>query len=280
MDALAKRCLVGGSGIAGLLAARVASDFFEEVILLDRDEIPVAPNTRQGIPQGHHFHAILPGGLAIMTDYFPDLPAQLRAVGGMPCALGRDFYAYWREGISYSLDRYNPHPFAGPDTYIQTRGLLEHVIRGNVEALANVETRYGTAITEPLTEGANIRGVRINANGGVVELKGDLYIDATGKAPRSLPWLESLGYGRPVENIIGTDFSYTSVFLKPDNWDAFDGLGFFVVRDPDGEHPNRIGGVIKLEQGRWIAFLGGRFGDYPPRDMPAFGAWARSLHNP
>src|SRR5436190_23268861 len=72
MTALAKRCIVGGSGIGGLMAARVASEFFDEVILLDRDDIPGSPHTRDGVPQGNHFHAILPGGLGIMSQFFPD----------------------------------------------------------------------------------------------------------------------------------------------------------------------------------------------------------------
>jgi hypothetical protein len=97
---------------------------------------------------------------------------------------------------------------------------------------------------------------------------------------RSVQWGGKLGFGRPDENVINTDFSYTSVSLKPQNWDTFAGTGFFVMRDPAGGFPNRIGGVIKLEQGLWIAFLGGRFADYPPREMHEFAAWARSLHNP
>lgn len=40
MVAIARRCVVGGSGIAGLMAARLTSEFFDEVILLDRDNIP------------------------------------------------------------------------------------------------------------------------------------------------------------------------------------------------------------------------------------------------
>jgi 2-polyprenyl-6-methoxyphenol hydroxylase-like FAD-dependent oxidoreductase len=280
MTAIAKRCIVGGSGIGGLMAARVASEFFDEVILLDRDTIPESPNSRDGVPQGNHFHAILPGGLGIMSQFFPDLKSELLAAGALTCTVGRDFYSYWREGISYSLDRYNPNSFEGPQTFIQTRGLLEHVIRRNVEGLANVSTRYNTAMLDPLTVANRICGVRATADGRADDIECDLCIDATGKAPRSIPWLQKLGFGRPEENVIDTDFSYTSVFLKPQNWDAFDGIGFFVMRDPAGGFANRIGGVIKLEQGLWIAFLGGRFADYPPREMHEFAVWARSLHNP
>ena len=280
MVAIARRCVVGGSGIAGLMAARLASEFFDEVILLDRDNIPELPNTRDGVPQGNHFHAILPGGLGIMSKFFPDLKSELIAAGALTCTLGRDFYSYWREGVSYSLDRYNPNSFDGPHTFIQTRGLLEHVIRRNVESLANVSTRYNSAMLDPLTVVDRICGVRATTDGRDDDIECDLCIDATGKAPRSIQWLQNLGFGRPDENVINTDFSYTSVFMKPQNWDTFAGIGFFVMRDPAGGFPNRIGGVIKLEQGLWIAFLGGRFADYPPREMHEFAAWARSLHNP
>ena len=157
---------------------------------------------------------------------------------------------------------------------------MDHVIRRNVEGLANVSTRYNTAMLDPLAVADRICGVRVITDGRADDIECDLCIDATGKAPKSIPWLQKLGFGRPEENVINTDFSYTSVFMKPHNWDAFDGIGFFVMRDPAGSFANRIGGVIKLEQGLWIAFLGGRFADYPPREMHEFASWARSLHNP
>jgi 2-polyprenyl-6-methoxyphenol hydroxylase-like FAD-dependent oxidoreductase len=280
MVAIAKRCIVGGSGIAGLMAARLASEFFDEVIVLDRDNIPESPDTREGVPQGNHFHAILPGGLAIMSKFFPDLKSELLTAGALSCTLGREFCSYWREGVSYSLSSYNPNPFEGPQTFIQTRGLLEHIIRRNVESLDNVSMRYNTVMQDPLTVGNRICGIRASIDGRAEDLECDLCIDATGKAPRSIPWLQKLGFGRPDENVINTDFSYASVFMKPQDWDAIDGAGFFVMRDPTGAFPNRMGGVIKQEKGLWIAFLGGRFADYPPREMHEFAAWARSLHNP
>lgn len=280
MGAIAKRCIVGGSGMAGLMAARLASDFFDEVILIDRDNIPQAPHPRDGVPQGNHFHAILPGGLDIMSKFFPDLKSELLAAGALASTAGRDFYSYWREGISYALNRFVPNSFEGPQTFVLTRGLLEHQIRRNVESLRNVSTRYNTEIVDPLTAGNQICGVRASTDGHAEDLECDLYIDATGKAPRSIPWLEKLGVGRPEENVINSDFSYTSVFMKPQNWNAIDRVGFFVMRDPTSAFPNRMGGVVKLEQGLWIAFLAGRFGDYPPREMSEFPAWARSLHNP
>jgi flavin-dependent dehydrogenase len=68
---MARRAVVVGSGVAGLFAARVLSDHFDEVVLIDRDDVPDSPRPRDGVPQGRHFHALLPGGLNIASELFP-----------------------------------------------------------------------------------------------------------------------------------------------------------------------------------------------------------------
>lgn len=41
--------IIGGS-LAGLFAARVLSDFFDTVTILDRDVFPLTPDHRKGVP--------------------------------------------------------------------------------------------------------------------------------------------------------------------------------------------------------------------------------------
>jgi glycine/D-amino acid oxidase-like deaminating enzyme len=43
--------VIGGS-IAGLLAARVLSEHYEQVTLVERDALPVSREARRGVPQG------------------------------------------------------------------------------------------------------------------------------------------------------------------------------------------------------------------------------------
>jgi flavin-dependent dehydrogenase len=45
----AGRAIVTGASMSGLLAARVLSDSFPEVIVVDRDEL-TAPGARKGVP--------------------------------------------------------------------------------------------------------------------------------------------------------------------------------------------------------------------------------------
>jgi len=47
--------VIGGS-VAGLLTARVLSDHFEQVTVLDRDQITDDTEYRNGVPQGRHLH--------------------------------------------------------------------------------------------------------------------------------------------------------------------------------------------------------------------------------
>ncbi len=107
------KAVVVGAGIGGLMAARVLADHFDSVTLIDRDEIPEAPGLRDGAPQGHHFHAILPGGLGIMNELFPDFEKDLESQGSLTPEPSQ-FYFFTPEGRSFNLTRFQPEPAVPP----------------------------------------------------------------------------------------------------------------------------------------------------------------------
>jgi 2-polyprenyl-6-methoxyphenol hydroxylase-like FAD-dependent oxidoreductase len=78
-----KHAVVLGSGMAGLVTSRVLADYFEQVTLLERDAAPPDAGPRPGVPQGRHFHALLPGGLLILAELFPGLLQELQAAGSL-----------------------------------------------------------------------------------------------------------------------------------------------------------------------------------------------------
>ena len=49
---IGKRAIVIGAGVSGLAAARAIADYFEEVVVLESDELPPGATTRPGVPQG------------------------------------------------------------------------------------------------------------------------------------------------------------------------------------------------------------------------------------
>jgi 2-polyprenyl-6-methoxyphenol hydroxylase-like FAD-dependent oxidoreductase len=74
--------VVGGS-MAGLLAARVLANYFEQVTLVERDALPDRAQTRKGVPQGHQLHVLLPRGREIVERLFPGYGDQLKAAGAV-----------------------------------------------------------------------------------------------------------------------------------------------------------------------------------------------------
>ena len=78
-----RRAVVVGAGLAGLLAAAALSVHTDEVIVLDRDELPDGPEHRKGLPQGRHAHLLMSGGLAAIDDLVPgpSVRDQLLAAG-------------------------------------------------------------------------------------------------------------------------------------------------------------------------------------------------------
>ncbi|MFT7244804.1 MAG: 2-polyprenyl-6-methoxyphenol hydroxylase-like FAD-dependent oxidoreductase [Candidatus Azotimanducaceae bacterium] len=275
------RAVVVGGGIGGLITARVLSDHFAEVLLIDRDVIPAAPSVRAGIPQSSHFHALQSGGMEIMSDLIPELEADLVA-GGCITPEADQFYVFTPQGKSYSLATYQPVPMSPPPgwpkTHFQSRGLLEHSIRKRIEAIPNITTHYETMVREPLVLNGKVTGVKIS--GSEEEIEADLTIDATGRVSRTLGWLDKLGHSRPEESHVNCDFAYTSVFLKPDDPSSFTDAGFFMGADPEGEYPKRGGALIRVEGGIWLATVGGRLGDHPPADIDSLMEYAKTLIEP
>lgn len=274
---IARRAVVLGSGIAGLFAARVLADHFDEVVLIDRDDVPDSPSNRDGVPQGKHFHALLPGGLNIANELFSGFSDDLCGAGAVPCVGGQDFFAYRPEGKSYAIAVYQPDPRPMGMIYFMSRALLEHCIRRRVEGLPNVETRYRSLVRDALGEDGRVTGVLIE---GGERVSADLVVDASGRNARTAQWLAALGYATPAESVVNCDFSYASAVVRPSDPEALGGAGFFVLPKPESPYNTRGAYVVRIEGGNWLAGLGGRFGDYPPTEVDKWREFGRTLSYP
>src|SRR4029077_13047853 len=78
-----RHAVVGGS-LAGLLAARVLSDHFDGVTLLERARFPETPAARKGLPQGRHVHVMLERGRGALERFLPGLTGELVRAGAEP----------------------------------------------------------------------------------------------------------------------------------------------------------------------------------------------------
>src|SRR5215472_14961580 len=75
--------VVLGGSMAGLLAARVLSEFYARVTVVERDTLPEAADHRRGVPQGRHVHAVLPRGAQLLEELFGGLTAELDHAGAI-----------------------------------------------------------------------------------------------------------------------------------------------------------------------------------------------------
>jgi len=77
-----RHAIVIGGSIAGLSVARVLTNHFQHVTVIERDEPPQARLFRKGAPQARHPHVLLKGGeLALEQLFRPDIIWRVLAAG-------------------------------------------------------------------------------------------------------------------------------------------------------------------------------------------------------
>src|SRR5262249_38665655 len=153
---LGRQAVVVGAGIGGLTAARALADYFERVVILESDRLPVDPLVRAGTPQGRHVHALLAGGQRALEDLFRGFERVLAAAGAVPIRTGLDLRAE-RPG-------FDPFPQRdlGWDNYAMSRALVEHTVRRQVENCPSIQLRQQCRVEALVTgaDGAEVTGVR------------------------------------------------------------------------------------------------------------------------
>ncbi|WPB75232.1 hypothetical protein KYC5002_40330 [Archangium violaceum] len=268
----AGQAIVIGGSMAGLLSARVLSEHFEKVIILERERLPEGPEARKNAPQGRHIHALLEAGLTVLDGLFPGLVQDLVHEGADLVDLARD--AAWFQSGSWKV-RYE----GGPRSILVSRPFLEWKVRARVTALPNVEVWQGYGVEELLTDVSrtHVTGAKVKGPEGERTLEGGLVVDTSGRGSRAPHWLEELGYGRPEEEQVGIDLGYTSrLYERPANFDAWK----ILVVNGRAPEAKRSGFISNVEGGRWIVSLNGYFGDHAPTDDAGFLEFARGLPTP
>jgi len=207
--------VVLGAGVAGLLAARVLSDSYRVVTVVERDLLPNRAEQRRGVPQGRHVHNFLPRGTRVLGDLFPGLLGELAAAGAVVDD-GHDLSRTYLRVAGYEFNP--PGRLADPESlaaYQASRPFLELHLRRRVAALANVTILDGHDVVEPVVADKAVVGARIvnRDNGAASVLQAGLVIDATGRAGLAAHALERRGFGIPTEERIPSVGGYSSQLL-------------------------------------------------------------------
>ena len=256
--------------MGGLLAARVLSDHFKEVVLFDRDVFPQAIEFRRGVPQGQHAHALLSSGRQVMDELFPGLRDELVGQGAIRAEYLK--VRWFDNGVYHTR-------FDGLEGLLVSRPRLEAHVRHRVLALPNLIVKATHDVDSLVFESDRVTGVRVagSRSATVDTVPADLVVDATGRGSQSPIWLDRAGFPRPREEAVRVALGYTTRIYRR----TADHLnGDLAVVCPSAP-PQRRGGVaLAMEGDRWMVTLFGMLGDHPPTDAEGFIAFANTLPAP
>jgi 2-polyprenyl-6-methoxyphenol hydroxylase-like FAD-dependent oxidoreductase len=274
MAKLGQHAVVLGASMGGMLAARVLADFYQTVTVVERDVLPDDPTNRRGVPQGRHAHALLRRGGQIIDELFPGILNELVAAGA-PVLDDGDLSKIWMSVGGHQLIRVGTvRDQQAMTMYVPSRPFLECHVRRRLRAVPNVTILSGLDAAE-MTSSADrnrVTGVRVvnRDSGAEQELTADLLIDAMGRGAHTPNLLESLGYGRPIEDQIVMRTCYVSQPLRIPP-------GIVEQLVAVGAAPGRPTGMFLLgyENDTWIFTVFGMVGHEPPGDLAGMLSFAQ-----
>jgi 2-polyprenyl-6-methoxyphenol hydroxylase-like FAD-dependent oxidoreductase len=272
-----RRAVVIGASLAGLSAARVLAEHFEEVVMIERDALPEGAAIRPGVPQAHQLHLLLQRGQDLYEALFPGLAADLVARGAARFVWGREVAWFhtggWKQPNGCALASFGC-----------SRALLESTVRDRISNEARIRIIERATVQALQIEGTEgrVSGVRFERRGegyrGVEELSAALVVDASGRDSKAPAWLTEIGYSPPEEEVVTSFTGYAGRLYRPPSRDRPAWKALLIHPTPPGER--RLGGIMPLEGDVWQASLAGFGGDAPPTDEAGFLAFARDLPAP
>jgi len=261
-----KHAVVIGASMGGLLAARVLSDHFERVTVLDRNELPDRSECRRGVPHGRHGHALLAGGLKVVEELFPGFTANAVELGGVPADTANDGFWFMEGGFLKKTPMED-------GSIITSRPFLEAHIRKHVSNIPGMKIKGGVGVTGLQIEAGRVTGIQTDRR----SLNADLVVDASGRGSQMPKWLELAGFRRPGEEKIEVQLSYTTRVFKRQSGDIAGDRFLVIPPTPEGK---RGGVALAIEDHRWIITLFGHFGEAAPSDLQGYLDFAKSLASP
>lgn len=266
--------LIIGTSMAGITAARVLANHFDEVTLIDRDELPDAPEMRNGVPQGRHIHVLLAKGQDILEGFFPGLSDELTASGAPRMTWCKDTCYFTPGGWIKRFD-------SGLNTNVITRPDLEWRVRRRLLENPKVKILSNRDVKTLLTSAdkTTVTGVEVEVRGTreSEQHHADLIIDASGRNSKAPQWLAEIGYESPTETAVNANIGYATRFYEK-NQDADWRVLFANARS--AENNKRGAGIFDIGDNKWMVSIGGLNEDYPPSEADQFLEFIKTITTP
>lgn len=273
-DVTKTRAVVLGGSLAGLFAARVLADAYDEVLVVDRDVLTDVDGPRRGCPQSRHINGLLARGQLTMEEFYPGITEEIFADGvptGDLCGNVRWYF----NGVRIEQQE------AGLTCVSASRPMLEKHVRRRTQALPNVSLveRHDILGLATTADHSRVTGARVQRQGQKQEkvLDADLVVDATGRGSRTPIWLEQLGYPTVEEESKKVGLGYVTQHYKLHCDPYFGDLSINPVANP--KLPR--GAIFtKTDGGRVEMTVYGILGDHPPTDQQGLYDFVGTLAAP
>ncbi|WP_158895535.1 NAD(P)/FAD-dependent oxidoreductase [Amycolatopsis anabasis] len=282
---LGKSAVVLGGSAAGLCAAGALSRYFDQVFVLERDELPAEAEHRRGVPQSKHPHFLLNSGRRAIGALFPGFEDDLIAAGGLHLMPSMDAAYLDKEGWS-------ARKRSAMTMIYSSRILIERVLRDKVRELSNVVIREGVTVRGLATRGGGtgdgtVTGVELTTSAGDEHVDADFVVDAMGRGSPVAKWLVAAGWPEPEVRTLDAKVTYTSRWYelpspprRPASW-WWQHLVIMPTQDRS-EHPAEhefLVNFFPIEGNRVIACMGS-WGLDMPRTTDDFVESARRVRTP
>lgn len=283
---LGRTAVVLGGSIAGLCAAGALAPHFDEVLVLERDELPSDAEHRRGVPQSKHPHFLLNSGRRAISELFPGFEDELIAAGGLHLMPSMD--AAYLEGAGWASRKQSSMTMV-----YSSRILIERVLRNKVRELSNVVIREGVSVrgietVDGGTASGRVTGVAFSTvTGGDERRYADLVVDALGRGSSVSDWLVAAGWPETPVQTLDAKVTYTSRWYqlpapedRPSSW-WWQHLVIMPTQDKRDHPPEHefLVNLFPIEGGRTIACMGS-WGLDMPRKTEAFVASAGRVRTP
>ena len=243
-----RRAVVIGAGISGLATAGALASYFEQVVVLERDELAEALGSRAGTPQDRHPHGLLAGGLKAIDEIFPGFKRDLTEAGAVSVRMAQDV-RYERADVGVL-----PMRDFGILLLCASRPLIEIVLRRRVMAIRNVIVRSRCRVTAILSRDGGARGVEFDSGSRELEtVDGELVIDASGRARPTLDLLDRLGLDHPKASEVGVDIHYSTAVGRTPPHEALGSKVVVTQPNPPLLATNAV--LLPAEGGSWMAAI-------------------------
>ncbi|MGP3939817.1 NAD(P)/FAD-dependent oxidoreductase [Streptomyces sp. 6N106] len=266
--------MVIGGGLAGMLAAWALRGYAERIVIVERDRYPERPAFRSGVPQARHAHLLLEAGHRALEALMPGVREELTAAGAVRVPMSG---VRWLSAAGWLAKYGSEVAFLSC-----TRPLLDHTVLRRVRGEPTVRWLENTDVVGLLGAPGEVTGVQVRARGDaraqVREVRAELVVDASGRTSSLPSWLTRLGCPPAAEERVDAGVSYVSrLYHRPAGPDPGFPALYLQTKAPDAP---RLGVVLPVEDGRWIASVGSMRGAQAEPGAAGFDRQLRLLRDP